>query len=758
MKTGTITLVFALLILTFVSFEASGQTTYEAHLRGGNEVHLPPTTASGTIEAILNGNSLEVSGAFTGLTSPVATEIGGGAHIHIGYAGEDGGVVIPLDVSLDTDMMGGTFEAQENTFELDPEQIEALEERRYYINIHTEIFPAGEIRGQLVPAADQVLRVNLTGNNETPPILTSAHGALVVELNDDEITLSGSFSHLSSAYTASHIHLGFAGQAGGVEIGLDATLSDDELSGVYEAVNNTYTLTETQIEMLHNRELYVNIHSENHPPGEIRGQILSQADAIFQVNLSGATETPPVNTPATGAMVAELTDNELIVTGSFSGLSSPLAVDIGGGAHIHIGYAGESGGVIIPLSVTTGDNNTSGTFQADDNTYELDEEDIENLISRQYYVNVHSENYGPGEIRGQLLGEAHSYFYANLDGLNEIIDGNAVVTEAAGGLVVERTGDRITLSGSFDNLSSDLAVDIGGGAHLHIGGPAETGGVAIPLNVTTNEDMQSGVFHPDENTFTMDEETETLLVEGMLYANIHSENFQPGEIRGQLLLDPHFFPTASEITDPEDGSSVVIEGEPEMEFSVLWSEATDPTDNEVAYVWQLAGDEDFELLLANLNVGTEPMVTFSLSEVDSILAATGVAEGDTINVYHRAISTNGSLNIAGAAASLVLIRGIITSVDGDQTTIPDKLTLHQNYPNPFNPSTVIAFDLPERETVSLKVYDMLGREITTLIDNEEFGAGSFMVEFNAGNLSSGHYFYTLVTETALVTKRMLFIK
>ena len=628
MKTGTITAVIAIL-LAVSSTHAISQTSYQAHLSGSNEVHLPPTTASGTIEAILDGNSLEVSGSFSDLISPVDTSIAGGAHIHVGYVGADGGVVFVLDANLDADMRGGTFDAGGNTFELEPDEIATLEERRYYVNIHTEMFPAGEIRGQLVPAADQVFRVNLTGNNETPPILTSGHGALILELNDNEITLSGSFSDLSSEYTASHIHLGFAGQAGGVEVGLDATLDDDEMSGVYEAANNTYTLTESQIDMLLNRELYLNIHSENFPPGE---------------------------------------------------------------------------------------------------------------------------------IRGQLLGEAHSYFYGNLDGLNEIINGSPVITNAAGGIVVEQTGRRLIISGSFDDLSSDLAVGIGGGAHLHAGGPDETGGVEIPLIVTTNDDLQNGIFNPADNTFEMDEDTETLLNEGRLYANIHSENYQPGEIRGQLLLDPHFFPTVSEIQTPEDGSTIILEGDPDSDLSFTWSEAIDPRDNKVVYIWQVGSDEEFDSLLVNLNVGNAAMANFTVGEVDSILAHAGVEEGDSITVYHRAISSNGSLNITGPSASVDLIRGTITSVDEDQRTIPDKLVLHQNYPNPFNPSTVITFELPEQEVVTLTIFDLLGREVATLIDNEAMEAGSYNVEFTAGNLSSGHYFYTLSTETSAITKQMLFIK
>jgi hypothetical protein len=93
--------------------------------------------------------------------------------------------------------------------------------------------------------------------------------------------------------------------------------------------------------------------------------------------------------------------------------------------------------------------------------------------------------------------------------------------------------------------------------------------------------------------------------------------------------------------------------------------------------------------------------------------------------------------------------------------------LSQNYPNPFNPSTTIQYQIPEISFVTLKVYDVLGNEIATLV-NEEKPAGNYEVEFsakggsasggNAWNLPSGIYFYRLQTGTFAETKKMALIK
>ena len=83
--------------------------------------------------------------------------------------------------------------------------------------------------------------------------------------------------------------------------------------------------------------------------------------------------------------------------------------------------------------------------------------------------------------------------------------------------------------------------------------------------------------------------------------------------------------------------------------------------------------------------------------------------------------------------------------------------LYQNYPNPFNPSTTISYKLVSNDYVSLKVYDILGNEVANLV-NKYRSAGSYKVEFNANNLSSGVYFYRLNAGEITQIKRMILIK
>ncbi|HRF67578.1 MAG TPA: T9SS type A sorting domain-containing protein, partial [Ignavibacteria bacterium] len=113
----------------------------------------------------------------------------------------------------------------------------------------------------------------------------------------------------------------------------------------------------------------------------------------------------------------------------------------------------------------------------------------------------------------------------------------------------------------------------------------------------------------------------------------------------------------------------------------------------------------------------------------------------------------------GAATDLFHITraGVFTSTGNNTTSTPDKFELSQNYPNPFNPSTVINFSLPSSSLVTLKVYDITGREVKTLV-NELRGAGRYDVTFDASNFATGVYFYTLETENFTQTKKMLLVK
>lgn len=99
----------------------------------------------------------------------------------------------------------------------------------------------------------------------------------------------------------------------------------------------------------------------------------------------------------------------------------------------------------------------------------------------------------------------------------------------------------------------------------------------------------------------------------------------------------------------------------------------------------------------------------------------------------------------------------LTDVEHVSPAVPEGFELHQNYPNPFNPTTRIGFTLPMSGLVSLKVYDLLGREVAELV-NQQLQPGSYAVDFNAAHLASGSYVYRLATSAGVQVRRMMLVK
>ncbi|REL38237.1 T9SS C-terminal target domain-containing protein [Rhodohalobacter sp. SW132] len=100
----------------------------------------------------------------------------------------------------------------------------------------------------------------------------------------------------------------------------------------------------------------------------------------------------------------------------------------------------------------------------------------------------------------------------------------------------------------------------------------------------------------------------------------------------------------------------------------------------------------------------------------------------------------------------------VSSERQEESTQPQTFRLNPNYPNPFNPTTNISYEIPERSDVTIAVYDMLGREVATLVQDQQHPAGTFTVSFDASGLSSGIYFTRLEAGSTSVTRKMSLIK
>jgi hypothetical protein len=123
------------------------------------------------------------------------------------------------------------------------------------------------------------------------------------------------------------------------------------------------------------------------------------------------------------------------------------------------------------------------------------------------------------------------------------------------------------------------------------------------------------------------------------------------------------------------------------------------------------------------------------------------------------IDTSGEIYLCSYSSSgrIFKLTGPATNVTQETVNLPRTYQLNQNYPNPFNPSTVIRYDLPALSTMSLKIYNLLGREVAVLVDGTK-PAGTYKSVWNANNMPSGVYFYRLTANGFVQTRKMLLQK
>lgn len=227
-------------------------------LSGSQSVPAVDTMAMGSGYALFDTTNNSVS-----LVAVTTLENATMAHIHSGFAGENGDVVVAL---VESETTAGVW-MTDGSVALDEATAAQLLAGGHYVNIHSEAFASGEIRGQITPDNIEVYGIIASGLQEVPAVTTTASGAGAFTLNTSTGALSGSVTVTGMTATMAHIHEGEAGVNGGVLLGLTAGAD-----GMWSVPANTM-LTAEQMGVMADGGLYTNFHSDAFPSGEIRGQI-----------------------------------------------------------------------------------------------------------------------------------------------------------------------------------------------------------------------------------------------------------------------------------------------------------------------------------------------------------------------------------------------------------------------------------------------------------------------------------------------------
>ncbi len=587
----------------------------------------------------------------------------------------------------------------------------------------------------------------IDGSQETPSVATTATGTgtFVLSNNGTKLTYNITVNGLSGPITGSHFHNAVVGTAGAVVKSI--TFNGNTASGIWTSTDASQPLTDLLLNELLKGRLYVNAHTTANPGGEIRGQVLLTSGVGFTANINGSQETPPVTTNATGTGSVRLNvDGTVSYDVTVAGLTVTAS-------HFHDAAGGVAGGVVKSISLT---NNTSaGTWASGDASQPLTDLLLSELIKGNLYINAHTTANPGGEIRGQVLINNGVSFTAKIDGTQET-PSVATTATGTGTFVLSNNGTKLTYNITVNGLSGPIT-----GSHFHNADVGIAGGVV--KSITFNGNTASGTWTTTDASQPLTDLLLDELLKGRLYVNAHTTANPGGEIRGQVLLTSGVGFTAningSQETPPVTTSatgtaSVRLNVDGTISYDVTEAGLTVTASHFHDGVTGVAGSVVKSITLTN---NTSSGVWASLDVTQPL---TDLLVGELIkgNLYINAHTlTNPGGEIRGQVTNTT---DVVTSIQElKDASIPTEFVLNQNYPNPFNPSTKINYSILRSGNVSLKVYDILGREAAVLVDSYQ-NPGSYSVSFNADQkaLASGIYFYTLKSGTFYQTRKMILLK
>ena len=264
--------------------------------------------------------------------------------------------------------------------------------------------------------------------------------------------------------------------------------------------------------------------------------------------------------------------------------------------------------------------------------------------------------------------------------------------------------------------------------NLYVGGSFSTaGGLYVNRIARWNGSAWSGIGGVNSTVQTLGVYDANLILGG--YFTVSG-----GSVSTSRIAKWGAIPIAPTLISPPNGAIGIS-----LTPTLNWNDIPNTFD----YGVQLTNDPNFQSLIINVNGLTNSEYT----------VPSGILELNKV-YFWRANARNGLGT--GPFSAIWFFTSVVTNISTNGE-IPKEFRLYNNYPNPFNPTTNIKFSIPTQGFVTLKVFNSLGKEVATLV-NENMSVGTYEVNFDAGSITSGVYFYRLQSDNFTETKRMMLIK
>jgi carbon monoxide dehydrogenase subunit G len=512
--------------------------TLSVLLEAQQQVGNVPTTTNPALTALAVLKVNELTGAINGtvtvdnISSDDEVTM---VHIHSGFAGENGPVLAGFNKISENPTVFAINTEIDALASLPGNDLETFLDGGWYINLHTNSNPSGHLRGQVFTQEISVSRTKLQGQQENPAV-TNAEGVSgvgYVTVNPDEseivanVSVEGFVPFLDAAIGPVHLHNGFAGQNGGVFLPLfPVDGSETSFRGT-----ETDIIDSIDFARIAQGGTYINVHSAENGSGEVRGQIVPKGVTVARTELQGQQENPAVINASGVSGVGYLTINPsaetLVAKVSVEGFVPFLNAPIGP-VHLHSGFAGTNGPVLLPL-FPVGDSETSFSSTEADAIADID---FEQIAKGGTYINVHSAANGSGEVRGQVLTNQVAVVRTELQTQQTVPAVTTPSSQNVGGV------GYLTFDKQDPSFTPVANVTVSGfessAVHVHRGGVAGVAGpVQIALTDVSPSDAPGTVFSATAGEiFSLQG-----LLNGVYYFNAHSAANPAGEIRGQILTN-----------------------------------------------------------------------------------------------------------------------------------------------------------------------------------------------------------------------------